>query len=150
MGDVLTEVLAAAKRQGYGPESLYVHPEGPILFKRALNTFTGGNDIRWWWERLPDTTVFRRFPDDDGFIHLLEIVPDPDEPVLFVVEDDMEPFFPVLRATPRAAQAIIGDSFAFEYYLIHPSFVWLLGENHHSTLFAVGSPVAARLVSLSP
>lgn len=46
-------------------------------------------------------------------------------------------------------QAIIGDSFAFEYYLIHPSFSWLVGENHHSIMFAVGAPVADRLKRLA-
>jgi hypothetical protein len=53
-----------------------------------------------------------------------------------------------LEATAREAQAIIGDSFAFEYYLIHPTFSWLVGENHHSQLFAYGSPVADRLSRL--
>src|SRR5262245_54150830 len=145
MGDVLEEVLGAARRQG---EQVRLVPEARALFDRALQTFTGGADVRWWWERLPASAVFREFEEHDGFRHLLEVVLDPDQPVLFVIEDDDEPFFPFLEATPRAAQAIIADSFGFEYYLIHPNFSWLVGENHHSQLFAVGSPVAERLSAL--
>ena len=145
MGEVLTEVLAAARR--HGDKARLVSDARP-LFDRALQTFTGGANVQWWWERLPDSAVFREFDDDDGFRHLLKVVPKPDESVFFVIEDDDEPFFPFLEATPRVAQAIIGDSFAFEYYLIHPSFTWLVGENHHSQLFAWGSPVAARLSGL--
>jgi hypothetical protein len=148
VGDVLVEVLAAAERQN-ATATVRLIAEGRSLFDRALDTFTNGEDLRWWWTRLPDSTVFHSFPEDDGFRHLLRVVPDPDEPVLFVVEDDDEPFFPFLEATPKSAQAIIGDSFAFEYYLIHPSFSWLVGENHHSALFACGSPVAEQLAEIA-
>jgi hypothetical protein len=149
VGDVLEEVLAAAERQN-AAGTVRLVDNGRPLFERALETFTSGEDLRWWWERLPDSTVFRSFPEDDGFRHILKVVPDPDEPVLFVVEDDNEPYFPFLEGTPKAVQAIIGDSFAFEYYLIHPSFSWLVGENHHSALFAFGSPVAERLAKIAP
>ena len=148
MGDVLEEVLAAARRQGHSTRSLRLLPDARALFDRALETFTRGEDVHWWWERLPGGTVFREFPTDDGFVHLLKLVPDPNERLLFIVEDEQEPFFPVLEATPKAAQAVIEDSFAFEYYLVHPTFSWLVGENHHGSLFAVGSPVAERLARL--
>ena len=142
---MLTEVLAAIQRQGEMTHAVRLLPNGQVLFCRALQTFTGGKDVRWWWERLPESAIFRHFPNDDGFEHLLDVVPDENETVLFVIEDDQEPFYPFLEASPKAAHAIIGDSFGFEYYLIHPSFAWLVGENHYSTLFAYGSPIAERL-----
>lgn len=147
MGDVLEEVLSVARRQG---GHVRLIPDGRALFDRALQIFTGGADVRWWWEHLPSSAVYRDVEGDDGFRRLLEVVPQPDESVLFVVEDCDEPFFPFLEATPRAAQAIVAESLAFEYYLIHPSFTWLVGENHHSRVFAVGSPVAERLSDLGP
>ena len=145
MGDVLEEVLAAARRQGLRVRTV---PNARQQFDRALRTFTGGVDAQWWWEHLQPEAVFRHFDQDDGFRYLHKIVPDPDRLVLFVVEDDEEPFFPVLEASPRTAQSIVAESFAFEYYLVDSEFRWMVGENHHSSLFAIGSPAADRLREL--
>ena len=102
MGDVLEGVLAAVGRHG---DQVRLIREARAFFDRALQKFTGGADVRWWWERLPESAVFRDFNNDGGFRHLLEVVPVPDQPVLFVIEDDDEPFFPFLEATPRARQS---------------------------------------------
>jgi hypothetical protein len=68
--------------------------------------------------------------------------------LLFFIEDDDEPHFPVLECSAEVATALIGECFAFEYYLVPPDFSWIVGENHHKCLFAFGEPVASRVAAL--
>ena len=53
------------------------------------------------------------------------------------------PFFPVYDATPATIQRVIGQCYAFEYYLISKDLGWLWAENHHDTMFAVGLSTVA-------
>jgi hypothetical protein len=48
------------------------------------------------------------------------------------------PYFPVYDATPAVVQQIIGECYGFEYYLIAKNLSWLLCENHHDMVIAVG------------
>jgi hypothetical protein len=63
-------------------------------------------------------------------------VPHAQQKVWFVAEDSDSPSFPVHDATPAAAQAVIGECYAFEYYLIAKDLRWLLCENHHDTMMS--------------
>jgi hypothetical protein len=51
----------------------------------------------------------------------------------------------VYDATPAAAQAVIGECYGFEYYLIAKDLSWLLCENHHDTLIGIGEVVRSRI-----
>ena len=42
-------------------------------------------------------------------------------------------------------QAIIGECPPFEYYIASPHLDWLIGENHHNVIFAVGETVVHNL-----
>ena len=86
---------------------------------------------------------------DNGWKLLAHVVPDPDQNVWFIAEDDQLPSYPVFDATPEAAGQVIGECFGFEYYLIAKDMTWLLCENHHDYLIAVGEPVASRLSQLA-
>jgi hypothetical protein len=44
----------------------------------------------------------------------------------------------VYDATPAVVQQIIGECYGFEYYLIAKNLSWLLCENHHDMVIAVG------------
>ena len=116
-------------------------PEGEArsLTATFLFRFTGGVDSRWWWERFTLPTAAHRYPDGKGFRRIWALVPDARERVWFVAEDDQLPYFPVYDATPAVVQQIIGECYGFEYYLIAKDLSWLLCENHHDMVFAVGS-----------
>jgi hypothetical protein len=62
-----------------------------------------------------------------------------------VAEDDQLPFYPVFDGKPSAAQRVIGECCGFEYYLIAKDLTWLLCENHHDWLIAIGEQVRSRL-----
>jgi hypothetical protein len=114
------------------------------VFERVLNSFVGGDDRRWWWEAFTGEPVSRRV--NDGWRLLTQLVPDPDQPVWFIVEDDQLPSYPVYEATPTAIERVIGECVGFfEYYLVAKDMSWLLCENHHDHLVGVGSPITSRL-----
>jgi hypothetical protein len=135
------EIDEARRRLGLSTDEITEVPEGEArpLTSEFLSHFTGGVDSRWWWERftLPDAAY--RFEDGKGFTHITTLVPDAHERIWFVAEDDQLPYFPVYDATPAVAQRIIGECYGFEYYLIAKDLSWLLCENHHDMVIAVGS-----------
>jgi hypothetical protein len=68
---------------------------------------------------------------------------------------DAEPFYlaadpltsPLLlyQATAKAIQQVIGECYGFEYYILPETLDWLVCENHHGQLIAVGELAVARL-----
>ena len=84
------------------------------------------------WQRVHTDTRARARPAGQGLVR---------------VEDDQLPFYPVYDSTPQAAQAVIGECYAFEYYLIAKDLSWLLCENHHDTLIGVGDEVRRRMAA---
>lgn len=86
---------------------------------------------------------------EDGWRLLTEIVPHPDTAVWFIAEDCDRPTYPVYDAKPAAIKQLLGECFAFEYYLIAKDWSWLLCENHHDTLIGLGEPIKSRLARLS-
>ena len=143
------EIRAAVARLELAPDSFaeVSEEDGRRLFDAFLVRFTGGVDARWWWEHfsLPASTV--QFADGKGFTRISQLVPDARQKVWFVAEDDQLPYYPVYEATPAAAERVIGECYAFEYYLISKDLRWLLGENHHDTMFAIGEEVRSRMPS---
>ena len=84
----------------------------------------------------------------DGWKYLSALVPNPNDSIWFIAEDDELPFYPVYEATPRAIEMLIGECSFFEYYLVAKDMSWLLCENHHDCLIGVGSQVTSRLSEL--
>jgi uncharacterized protein DUF6756 len=134
------EIDDARRRLGLSADELAEVPDAQArdLTAAFLAHFTGGVDARWWWEHFSPPVGAARFPDGKGFTHIAALVPDALEKVWFVAEDDQLPYFPVYDVTPSAAQAVIGECYGFEYYLIAKDLTWLLCENHHDTMIAVG------------
>ena len=111
----------------------------------VLEHFVASGDRRWWWEDFREESVSCRFPDNDSWRHLPELVPDPEERVWFIVEDNTSAFYPVYEANSYAVRDVISECYAFEYYLADKQKKWLLCETHHSVVYAVGSEVQERL-----
>src|SRR5207253_9923344 len=72
------------------------------VFTRDLHSFpTRRSSDLWWWENFAsDARV--HFPGSDGWRHILEFIPNPEDHVWFIVEDDSLPFYPVYDANPSA------------------------------------------------
>jgi hypothetical protein len=150
---IIDEILGAVdllrKRGVPAAASLLDQLQGRVIFDEALRAFVHGGDRRWWWESFKLPHISRHFSTGDGWRRLAEIAPDPNELVWFIAEEDRLPFYPVFEMTPSDASHVIGECCGFEYYLVSKNYEWLICENHHDTVFAVGSDVSARLSNLS-
>ena len=103
--------------------------------------------LRWWWEAFRDlTTTQTHFAEGTGWSFLSRIAPPESGLVWFVVEN--HPHFVLCEASVEAIQSVIGECWAFEYYVVSPSLDWLVCENHHDVMYAIGEGVAKRLVQV--
>ena len=85
----------------------------------------------WWWEAFRDLPMARtHFADGTGWSHLSQIVPPESGLVWFVLESSPE-------------------CWAFEYYVVAQSLDWLVCENHHDVVYAVGKAVAEKLARVA-
>lgn len=115
----------------------------PIL-DEIENRFVAKQGLRWWWEAFRVTpVVHRHFTDGTGWRHLTGIVPSDEDAVWFVAEGDHG--FILCCGCVKAIQSVIGQCSPFEYYLVSPKLDWLICENHHDVVYAVGDAVAEQL-----
>jgi len=149
--DVTNEISAAIRtlRLTNSEIRLVQAVEAERIYLTALARFVSGPDRRWWWEAFQLPHAWLELQDSSSFRLIPEIVPDPDERVWFLAEDDRLTYFPVYEVTPAVAVSVIAECYGFEYYLIAGNFQWLVCENHHNTVFAVGELVKSRLEALS-
>ncbi len=144
---VKDEIQDAIQRLGLDESDIRLlsDEEGHTAFNAALSHFVASGDRRWWWKdfRLPSTSA--RFTDQKGFERIEWIVPNNKEKVWFIVEEKQLPFYPVYEATPEVIQAVIGECYGFEYYLVAKDMSWLVCETHHDEVIAIGAEVEDRL-----
>ncbi len=112
-----------------------------------------GNTIRCrFWSPtnyMPDLVATgHRFKDSEGWKRLVYICPDPDESVWFICEDWGKEGILIFAGSPSTIEQVLGNSHGFEYFLVSSQYDWLIGEEDHGVLFAVGELVASKLLSL--
>jgi hypothetical protein len=144
--EVINEINIAVKTLSlHGKVKLLDEKENKRLYNELLAEFVKGADRRWWWESLSKPSDYVSFKDGKAFQRITYIVPDQNEIVWFMVEDDMQPFYPIFETTPQFIAQIIGECFAFEYYIIDKTKEWLLCENHHDSLIGVGKEIIEKI-----
>jgi len=141
------EINEAATRLQLPVEKFRALPEleARKIFDTALAEFVSGGDRRWWWEAFSKPSYFLDPAGDDGFKYITQIVPDPEEVVLFIAEEDQLDFYPVYEGSAEVITQVIMECYRFEYYLIAKDMSWLLCENHHNRLIGVGETIIERL-----
>jgi hypothetical protein len=118
MSEVTDEVDGAISRLGLRAKvRRLTDTEAQQLNREILGAFVVGGDRRWWWEAFREPTASKVFRDG-GFRHLVELVPNKTEQCWFVVEDDDGACHPVWEMSPEDAAQVIGECFAFEYYIV--------------------------------
>lgn len=140
------EIQRATEVLGFPSERFRRLPsdEAEHVYLSALRHFVPRGQPRWWWEHFPTSTGVR-FTHGDGWQHLTDIVPNADELVWFIAEDFVAPEYSVWEASVRDIQALIGECYGFEFYLIQQQLHWLICQNHHGVVVAVGKQVEEKL-----
>lgn len=147
MDFVTAEIERAIEKLGLPPEAMRRLPtvESEAVYFAALRHFVSSGDRVWWWEDFKEPAVSLVYEAGDAWRHLGDLVPDRNESVWFIAEDDHLPHYPVFETTPKVASSVLGECYAFEYYLIPKNFGWLVCENHHNVLLGIGAEVEWRL-----
>jgi len=146
MESIAATILQAVRELGFGTNRCERLPvdEASGVYEAALRHYVPEGSPKWWWEHFPVSTGVH-FEAGDGWRQLSRLVPNPDERVWLIAEDEGLPGYSVWTARVRDIAAVLGECPAFEYYLVQPEFRWLLCENHHNVLIAVGEEVEERL-----
>lgn len=138
-------ILAAARKCGLDDTTFRQLPgwRAAGLLDAVLDAFTAhgrrNRDRYWLWEDLREPHVSMKGSRELGW--LFELGPG-ETPVWLIVEDfDGEkrgaPFW-LFEATLAAAVATLENHHLLEFYIVSRSLEWLVGENHHDMVFAVG------------
>ena len=146
MSSVKDEIRSAAEKLSLPRADFRKLPdsEAEVIYWKALRHFVREGEPRWWWEHF-SSGIGVDFPAGDGWRHIPDLVPNSNEHVWFIVEDDLCPFYPVYDATADAICAVIAECYGFEYYIVHPQLDWLICETHHNRIVAVGKVVEEKL-----
>jgi hypothetical protein len=140
------QIKEAVITLGLGEEHFQVLEgnEMRAVYESALSRFVTGKNPQWWWEHFTQG-ISMQFLDGDGWRHISRIAPNPDEEVWFIAEDWVSPNYSVWSAKVREVEEVIGECSPFEFYIVSHDFRWLICENHHDVVFAVGIEVEERL-----
>ena len=118
--------------------------ESAQIVNSVKGTFVSPHSGPFWWEHLQRSAVTRH--TDRGYQWLPQIAPTPDIDCWLITGLDMETT-EVFRCTPADAATILGECPPFEYALVDLRCRWMVIENHHDVLIAVGE-AAVRLERL--
>lgn len=128
-----------------------LHHYRSILLK-MIDQFTtlepSGLNALWWWNSFKDPKY--SWPDCLPMCApvLRQLVP-ADETIWFVAEDwgrqKKHGNFWLYESRIGAITAILDEAWHFEFYLVSKKFAWLLCQNHHDVLMAVGEPMVSKL-----
>lgn len=111
--------------------------QGEKIYHECVSYFVKSGDRRWWWEDFKFPS-FSKSGLEYSFSYIDKIIPLTEGNVWLIVEDNLEPFYPVYDCNPRVIKDVIGECFGFEYYIINKNKEWLLCENHHNRLIGIG------------
>lgn len=142
-------------------EALQLPPEDMVtvrstrysaVLSRILETFTvygaQGRDHPWLWEGFKGEHYAVYLDAPEGYRWLPRLLP-PDERVWLLTEDwerrKRDGHYWVFEGRVGTIEAVLGELFAFEYYIVDKKFEWLLCKNHHNVLIGVGSHIIERL-----
>ncbi|MCA9182699.1 MAG: hypothetical protein KDA51_14650 [Planctomycetales bacterium] len=143
-------ILSAVQQHGLSSQGFRcLEPtEEALLVQQIEARLVSSDDRIRWWESFCVPTLTRCFPDGSGFRRLEEISPDHHEPIWFIVEECSSAGLAAFETTVRSASMIIGECHAFEYYLVAQDYSWLICENHHDVVIAMGAAMP-RLAALT-
>jgi hypothetical protein len=122
----------------------YSHAEAQRLYDELESRFAEKKGARWIWEHLRLPSSSRQFSDQRAFERLPRLIPNSSEELVFIPGSDNDTVC-AYRGTIDVITAVIADCSAFEYCVTPLGMDWLVCENHHGVLIAVGDPVVSRL-----
>jgi hypothetical protein len=145
-------ILKAARELSLDDRSFRLVHGGRALkiLNRVFASFTVGGAANraeyWLWQDFSEPCVAFHGPHE--LATLLSLGP-PGTLVWLLVEDEAGfkegPPFWVFETTLSTAVAVLKNHHLLEFYIVSRNFDWLISENHHDVLFAVGNHAVSLL-----
>ncbi|WP_400191062.1 DUF6756 family protein [Hymenobacter sp. B81] len=133
-------------------DAVSIHAWPPIM-KRIEASFIMKTDsntrFNWWWESFKGKRVSIFFENGRAFEQLSQLI-EADEVVWFIGCDtarDPSKYW-LFQGAVKAIQQVIGEFYAFEYYVVSKKYDWLLSVTDHDELIGLGS-MTARMERLN-
>ncbi len=133
----------SAFRQVPGPRALQLLDQ---IFQAFTRKGIAHRRSNWFWDDLrPPTYSFHR-PADTRRLPAVA----PDGTLVYLVVEDFSrrkkesPFW-LFEGTLEATLGVLDNHHLLEFYVVDRKFQWLLAENHHDVLIAVGEPATSAL-----
>lgn len=143
------EIMNAAQQLGILESQFHSvrSEEAEHILQRAEHTFVRVSGKRWWWTAFRCRGYAVTFTDQRGYQRLTQIAPGGTQQnwlIVNVAEDSPGPVL-IYEGSLDAIQAVIGECYAFEYYVVGHSDDWLVCETHHDVVIALGYKAIRRL-----
>jgi hypothetical protein len=111
--------------------------------ERIKMKYLGGFLPDLWWEHYADAEAHQ--PAEPGFTLLKTICPEHD--IYFIAHDDNK--HKIYKSNVDTVTQILGECPAFEYTIAGKNLDWLITENHHDYIVAVGYKAKVKLNRLN-
>ena len=96
-----------------------------------------------WWEHFKEKNT--AFPCDNSLEILPQIIPNDEKIYLYIEDFDREAKFWLYEGYIKEICMILGELYFVEYYLVSKKMEWLVCENHHEVLMAIGEEIERKL-----
>lgn len=105
----------------------------------------------WWWSCFRPEPASARYTGEasDGSRYIPEVVPPGSARLWFIAGDCLDRSFGVCEGPVEDIRGVSGECHGFEDYIVPKDLGWLLCDNHHDVLIAVGDTVRARLIDVA-
>jgi len=141
MQTAFTDIEKAVSSLGISDQEFHELAAGESrrILRDLKARYCDGVNTVWWWQHYSNAASW--VPDVDGYTLLPVLCPDP-RVLLIPHEEDEERIY---ESTPALISRVLGECSAFEYSVAGIDLDWLLTENHHNVLIAVGEKAKQKL-----
>ena len=151
--DLKVEIHEAVKRLGL-PDSRFrivSENESSQVWREVETRFVSEPFGGWWWCHFRNESAEASYvgKEPSAFQYIVDIVPLDLGPLWFIVGASPDHSFVVCEGAIEDIRDVIGECYYFEYYVVPKELDWVLCENHHDVLIAIGDAVATRLIDVA-
>lgn len=151
--DLGREISGAVARLGWPTSRLRVLATGEAseTWRRVEARFVVEPRSGWWWSWFRPEPVTARYIGEAsyGYRHITDVVASNSDLLWLIAGDCLDRSFVVCEGGIGDIRDVIGECYGFEYYIVPKDLSWLLCENHHDVLIAVGDEIRARLLDMA-
>jgi len=124
------------------------HLEYEEILKKINSKFLTTNkydDKIWWWQSYKDLKSYAiHFKKGLAFEILDKLLPNKEIKYWFIASEENGKYW-LYESGIETIKTIIGEMYGFEYYIVDKKYNWILCENHHDILIALGKEIADKL-----